>query len=235
VTWLPFESPRPRAAALAAGVAIALAAGVALIATSTGGRAPARPATPATPATPARPAKPAKPATPTPHPNAIAPPMFPHTPAGAASAATAWLQDAALTLYDGTWDTTMSSLATPAVQARLRPANASAAALYRRVTAPNAPPLAVRAWPLGYAVQQYSPTSARVRVWQLFVLELARPANVVGYSSVTVLLQWTEGSWKTAGVHQGPDLTPPGSSATATQITAWIDAVDQLHGYSYAP
>jgi hypothetical protein len=242
VTWLPADSPRPRAAALAAAVAIALAAGIALIATSTGGRAHtrpahAKPATPATPATHAKPATPATAATPAlpAHTNATAPTVFPHTPTGAVSAATAWLQDAAQSLYNGTWATTMSSLATPALEARMRPGNSGAATLYRRVTAPNAPPLAVRAWPLGYAVQQYSSTSARVRVWQLFVLELARPMNVVGYTSTTVLLQWMEGSWKTAGVLHGPDLTPPGRNATATQITDWIDAVDQLHGYSYAP
>jgi hypothetical protein len=129
----------------------------------------------------------------------------------------------------------MSSLATPALEARIRPADSGAAALYRRLTAPNAPPFAVRAWPLGYAVQQYSPTSARVRVWQLVVLEVARPTSVVGYNSATVLLQWMQGSWKTAGILQRPDLTPPGGSATAAQVAAWIDAVDQLHGYSYAP
>jgi hypothetical protein len=107
--------------------------------------------------------------------------------------------------------------------------------VHSRLTAPGAPAYAERQWPLGYAVEQYSPAAARVRVWQLFVLEVARPSHSVAYASTTIWLQWTDGDWKVAGSRWGPDLTPPGNNATADQAAAWINGIDQLHGYAYAP
>ncbi|MEA2199062.1 MAG: hypothetical protein QOJ25_3113, partial [Solirubrobacteraceae bacterium] len=160
---------------------------------------------------------------------------FPHTPAGAATAATAWLQGAPDALTNGTWDATVSAFVTPTFQAVARRADPGAALMQSRLNAPHAPPYAVRIWPLGFAVSQYSPTSARVRVWQLGVLEIARPTDVIGYTTTTVSLQWLGGDWKIAGILHGPALTPPGSTSTATEVTAWIAAVKQLHSYSYAP
>jgi hypothetical protein len=188
--------------------ALALAAGVALIATSGGGatRAARRRAD-----------------------------QFPHTRAGAAAAATAWCQTTGIAFFTGTWDRAVSALATPAfAQSATREVGPAAALTHSRLATAKTP-YAVRIWPLGYAFQEYSPTSARVRVWQLSVFEITTPREVTGYDTTEVSLRWTGEDWKVDAAPPGPELAPPAPGATATEVASWIDSTDQFREYRYAP
>lgn len=219
------------------GAAAALTIGIALIATS-GGRArrygtrPTRAArTHPTRAVRAHPARAALPPAPPPSP----PPgdAFAHTPTGAVAAATNWYLRAGQALMNGTLRQTVDALAAPAE--RWRGLGAWSVYAHVRLTMPGAGPYAVRQWPLGYRVVQYSPTTARVVMWALYVFETSLPGRETGYETNTITVRWLDGTWKFAVMHAGPTLTPPGPAATADQIAAWIRAVEQLKGYSYEP
>ncbi|MDQ6804600.1 MAG: hypothetical protein M3065_06460 [Actinomycetota bacterium] len=215
MTRLPFDryaAPRHGAAVLA--VAIALAVGVVLVLTSGGGaprvKAPRAAATPATSA------------------------QYPDTPAGAIAAATAWGQTATQAGFNGTWATALRPLTTAAFWMRLKSGQRASALIHARITSLHTP-FAIRRWPLGYAVESYSPTTAQVRVWELGVIGISGPFDVTAFDTRTVSLQWVDGDWKIADVSHGPDLTPPGRNASASLVASWVTAVDQLRSYSYAP
>ena len=199
------------------GAAVALAVGIALIATS-GGRATRR----TTP--PTRGAR-----APAPSPRDA----FAHTPAGAVAAATNWYLRAGQALMNGTLGETADALATPAE--RSLDWGAWSTYAHVRLTMPGAGPYAVRQWPLGYRVVQYSPFTARVLMWALYVFETRLPGRETGYETNTITVRWLDATWKFAVMHAGPTLTPPGPDASAGEIAAWIGAVEQLKGYSYEP
>jgi hypothetical protein len=258
MAWRAFDSYAPRRAAAKRTAAFALGCAVALIATA-GGRSPAKvtratpassnpgagtpSATPAsshpgagTPsATPAS-SHPSSPPSATPassHPGAPSE-DFSHTPAGAASAAAAWCQTTAEAFVEGGWDSAVNAMATGAFRALAVRYEPAAALVHRRLAALHTP-FALRLWPLGYAVQQYSRTTARVRVWQLSVLAISAPAADTTFQSSTVALRWADGDWKVTASPPGPDLTPPGKDAAASQVAAWVAAVNRLEGYQYVP
>jgi hypothetical protein len=161
--------------------------------------------------------------------------QFPHTQAGAAAAATAWCQSTDEAFFAGTWDSAVSALATPAFAARAEHDVGPAATLTHQRLASAHLPFAARIWPLGYALQQYSPATARVRVWQLSVFVIAAPQEVTGYDTTDVSLRWTDGDWKVDAAPPGPELAPPARGATATEIAGWIDSIGQFREYRYAP
>lgn len=215
MTWTRFDRQAARRHGVAAFAgAIALGVGVAVIATS--GGAGARP-------TIAR--------------SAVAPRAsnrFAHTPVGAVAAATAWCQNTGEAFFRGTWDSAAEPLAgrkfLPLAE-RVQPASTM---VQSRLAAAHRP-FAVRFWPLGYAVQEYSPIAARVRVWQLLVMGDSGPLARTIFYTTTVSLQWISGDWRITRTPPGPDLTPPGENAGESQVAAWVTAVNQLSGYSYAP
>jgi hypothetical protein len=186
---------------------LALAAGVALVATS-GGGAPRR---------------------------ARAEDRFPHTPAGAVAAATAWCQNTGEAFFAGTWDSAVSALATPSFRALAERDVGPASALTHARLAGAHVAYAERMWPLGYALQQYSPAAVRVRVWQLSVFAIATPRTLTGYDTTDVSLRWTGGDWKVDAATPGPELSPPARGATAAGVASWIDATDDFREYRYAP
>lgn len=226
-----------RSAALVA-VGVALAVGIALVASSGRGHAPraARTPTPPRAPAPARPASRPPASAPTHAPSPPPGDAFPHTPAGAVAAATNWCQAGSQAFVNGTLTAEIDALATPSIRARFALAvRRPTAVVHAGLTAPGASPYVLRQWPLGYRVEQYSPSHASVVVWQLHLLETDQPEQSLGYSSETVLLQWMDGTWKYAGKRDGPNMTPPGRDASTAAITAWIEATDQLRSYSYAP
>lgn len=197
---------RHAAAALAA--VIALAVGIALIATSGGGESRVKAARPGN--------------------------TFPHTPAGAVAAATTWLRRTTQAFFTSGWESAVRALGDARTQAVAKRIEPDVALLQRRMAAGHTPYLA-RIWPLRYAVQRYSAISARVRVWQVYALAVASPLDTTGFQTTTVSLGWIDGTWKITGAPAGPDLTPPGQGATASQVAGWITAVDQLRDYTYVP
>jgi hypothetical protein len=205
---------RWRTTAVAVTAAIALAVGVALNATSSGGAA-SRPRTARVAAT-------------TPG------PTFAHTRAGAVAAATTWCQIAGEAFYDGGWFSAVTAMGDQRVLAMAERVKPAAAFVQSRIRAAHTP-FVVRSWVLGYAVQQYSAAAARVRVWQLYALAIAGPLDTTGFQSTTVSLLWIHGTWKITASHPGPDLAPPRHGAGASEIASWISAVNRLNTYTYAP
>jgi hypothetical protein len=217
---MPFTgdtAPRHTAAALAA--AIGLGVGVALIATS-GGAGPHAKTTPAAAAATTAPR--------------VATYAFPHAPAGAVAAATAWCQNTGEAFFKGTWDSAAAPLAARSFLSRAERLQPASDLMHSRLAAAHAP-YAVRFWPLGYAVQEYSPAAARVRVWQLLVFGSSGPLSQTTFYTTTVSLRWVDGDWKITASPPGPDLRPPGRNAGASQVATWVGAVGQLNAYSYAP
>jgi len=208
---------RHGAAVLVAGVVLAV--GLALIATS-GGASRSRPRAKVTPAR-----------------TAATPPasaQYPDTPAGAVAAATAWGQTATRAAFNGTWATALCALTTAAFCTQLAPAQRVSALMHSRIASLHAP-FAIRRWPLGYAVESYSPTTAQVRVWELGALGISGPLADAEFDTRTISLQWTDGRWRVADVSDGPNLTPPGRNASAGYAASWVTAVDELKSYTYAP
>lgn len=204
---------RRRGAALA--TAIALVVGAALIATS-GGSAGSRPGVIARAAA----TDPAQ--------------ALPDTPAGAVAAATTWCQVASEAFFNGGWFRAVTALGDERVRAMAERWEPAAAFAQSRIHAAHTPFL-VRAWPLGYAVQQYSAAAARVRVWQVYALAIAGPLDTTGFQTTTVSLVWIRGTWKVTASHPAPDLAPPRDGAAAGEIASWINAVNELSAYTYAP
>jgi len=216
MSWLPFESgARPRHGAAALAAALALAAGVALIAATRGGGERARPA----------------------HTEATTSKRdhFAHTPAGAAAAATAWCVTTGGTFFSGGWDSAVSALASPGFAARAERLGGPAASVVQRRLAALHTPYLARLWPLGYRVQEYAPAAARVRVWEVGVLAASASWHTIDFQSATVSMRWTDGDWEITAQPPGPDLTPPGQGATASQVASWVDAVNELKEYDYVP
>jgi len=159
---------------------------------------------------------------------------FAHTPAGAAAAATAWCQTTTEAFIDGGWDRAVSTLTTGAFRAHALRYAAAAALVQRRLAAAHTPHT-LRLSPLGYATLQYSPTSARVQVWQLYVLAISGPEADTEFTTATVALQWTDGDWKVTSAPPGPDLAPPAVSASPAQVATWIRSANRLERYAYVP
>ncbi|HEY5317250.1 MAG TPA: hypothetical protein VIJ20_04675 [Solirubrobacteraceae bacterium] len=220
MTFDSYGPSRSRHAAFALAAAIALAGGAALIATSGGAAKRTKiPGAAAAATTPTR---------------AGDQDQFPHTPTGAVAAATAWCMDIEGAFFNGGWVTTISALGTSHLRRIAERTELAAARAHRRLMAAHTP-FAARVWPLAYAVQQYSATSARVRVWQVYAIAIASPGATTGFQTTTVSLQWSDGTWKIADAPGGPDLTPPGRDANPGQVASWIDSTKQLKDYQYAP
>jgi hypothetical protein len=160
---------------------------------------------------------------------------FSHSEPGAVAAATAWCQSTDQAFFTGGWDGAVHALALPAFTALAQREVGPASALARRRLAAVNAPWAVRIWPLEYATEQYSPTAARVRVWQLLAFGIQGPLDQTAFFSTTVSLRWTGATWRIASAPRGPDLTPPAPRAPAAQVATWVTAVDQLKEYRYAP
>jgi hypothetical protein len=213
---LPFDRyGAPRHALAAAAAVIALGVGVALIASS-GATAPRVEVARGAPAADR------------------AGPRFPHTRAGAVEAATAWCQETGEAFVSGTWSSAVKALAAPSLIARADLMAPASAFTHRSLVAHHLTS-ALRIWPLGYAIDQYSSSTARVRVWQLVQFATTAPNELAAYPITNVSLAWIEGDWKITGAPPDPDLTPPGPASSASQATSWITAVNELQSYSYAP
>jgi len=219
LSMAPDRHPSPHAAAKLV-TAFALGCGVAL--TVSGGGSPKAPASVASTATPAPPHR------------ARASDQFAHTRAGAAAAATAWCQTTTEAFVHGGWDGAVDALTIGAFRALALRYEPAAALVHRRLVAAHTP-YALRLWPLGYLVQQYSSTLARVRVWQLYVLAIASPAAHTEFATTTVSLRWADGTWKVTGAPSGADLTPPREHAAPRQVATWVSAVERFRGYEYVP
>jgi hypothetical protein len=217
---MPFDrytAPRHSAAALAAAIGLGVGLGVAVIATSGGGGPHAKVARAPAATAPL-----------------VASSAFPHTPLGAVAAATAWCQNTGEAFFEGTWDSAAEPLATRTLFSQVERVQPASDLMHSRLAAAHAP-YAVRFWPLGYAVQDYSPADARVRVWQLLVFGSSGPLSQTTFYTTTVSLRWIDGDWKLTDSPPGPDLRPPGQNAGASQVAAWVAAVGHLKAYSYAP
>ncbi|HWF73143.1 MAG TPA: hypothetical protein VG186_07350 [Solirubrobacteraceae bacterium] len=204
------SSPRPRHAAAVLAAVLVLALGVTLIATSGGGSG----------------AKAARARV-----TSTAP--FPHTPGGAGAAVAAWMRDFGTAFVSGNSASAVRAWVIPPFRARVEGVQRVSALAQARIASLHEP-FALREWPLGYAIEEYGSTTARVRVFEFGVIAWGHFAERA-FDTRIVSLQWTAGGWKVSDSRPGPDLTPPGASASAAQIANWITAVDELKSYTDAP
>jgi len=165
------------------------------------------------------------------------PQAFPDTVDGAVEAATAWVPRALQAYAAGNGRRFVDAMATGRVRTLLaRALGETSPLVHAGLTTPGASSYAARVWPLGYRIEQYAPSLARVRVWQLGELETDQPGQTVNYfENDTVTVRWVAGMWKFAGKQAHASLTPPPLGAAAAAVDAWVNGVRQFRSYRYVP
>ncbi len=144
------------------------------------------------------------------------------TAAGAAAAAAAAVSalDGAALLDRRRVRALVASLASSGSRARLAAAYDRAATDARaRLGVDTVPPpvVFVRAFPVGYRIDAFTPRQATVSVWRVGVVGSgATVAPQQSWRTETVLLVWQAGRWKVDGFASEPGPTPPLGSPPST-------------------
>jgi hypothetical protein len=80
------------------------------------------------------------------------------------------------------------------------------------------PVVILRAAPVGYRVDSYSPRSATISIWRVGIIGSGASVDPQqSWATETVTLVWESGRWKVAGFSSSPGPTPPlptGAAAT---------------------
>jgi len=173
---------------------------------------------------------------------------YPHTDAGAVSAATNYaiayggpamfVPAQRRIIVDATTDPATRA-AQQVQQTALYSATADKFGLDQqgRPTAPGVEFVA-RELPVGARLVAYTPDTAVVAVWEdglvgLAGTETTRPVQE-GWGTTTVTLRWAAGDWKWTAGSFTPGPTPITGVQTPSDPQAIADAVDEFGGFSYA-
>jgi hypothetical protein len=94
----------------------------------------------------------------------------------------------------------------------------------------------LRSWLLGYQIQSYFPTRARVALWNVGVVTSALGVVPPDFSTTTCQLRWIGGDWKVSEVRVSEGPTPPSSPAgSAAQALAFAAAARRFATYTNVP
>lgn len=115
---------------------------------------------------------------------------------------------------------TLASIASTAALHDLRRAYQQAALRAREQlgagTTPK-PVVILRAAPVGYRVDHFSPAAATISVWRVGVVGSGATVEPQqSWRTETVSLVWEEGAWKVAALRSSPGPTPPLGTTPAT-------------------
>lgn len=155
------------------------------------------------------------------------------TEPGAVAAAANFLglSEAALLDGSGDWSTLVNALAIEPLRSQALAAR-PAERLFARARA--AGPWFARGWRLGYRIDAYAPSAARVGVWT-FGIAVGQIPTVSDWSTTTMQLRFTAGGWKIASSHVSPGPTPPPASAPQQAKNAFVSAAARFTAFHDAP
>ena len=141
---------------------------------------------------------------------------------GAVRAATAYLAalGGSALLDPGRLRRTLNSIASRSALPNLRRAYEQAAVQTREQlgadTSPE-PVVIVRAAPVGYRVEQFSPDATTISIWRVGIVGSGATVEPQqSWRTETVSLVWEDGRWKVAALRSSPGPTPPLGTAPAT-------------------
>lgn len=79
-----------------------------------------------------------------------------------------------------------------------------------------APVVILRATPVGYRLDRYSPHSATISIWRVGIIGSGATVDPQqSWATETITLVWQSGGWKVAGLASSPGPTPPLPSSVA--------------------
>jgi len=164
------------------------------------------------------------------------PSSYARSRAGAVAAAAAYLRalDGPALLDAGRVREVVARIASRRVRAALEASYARASAEARRrlgVGTTPRPVVILRAAPVGYRLERWSPRAATVSVWRVGIVGSgATVTPQQSWRTETVELVWEDGRWKVASFASAPGPTPPlpASATPATELFAAIPRFDDL-------
>jgi len=164
---------------------------------------------------------------------------YAHSPKGAEAAATGFLVDVAERLVDlspGERQRAMRRMAMPdGANAITSLLNAPLAAIDQARSEEGNGEL-LRAVPVAYHLDAYSPGEAMVRVWASSVVVLgAIQAPLESWSTTRLRLEWTGGDWRLAALDATAGPTPASPGAAPSTPADTLRAVDGFGRYRHVP
>ncbi|MGH2870056.1 MAG: hypothetical protein ACRDNK_21110 [Solirubrobacteraceae bacterium] len=125
------------------------------------------------------------------------------------------------------------AVTSPPLTAQALHAEAASAALARRISATGR--AFTGGWRLGWQITSYTPTSARVAVWTMGMVE-SSAAVVPPYWSTTVCsLRWSAGGWKVSWAQTGAGPTPPSDGTDRAAVASFVRTATPFHRFTDAP
>lgn len=106
-------------------------------------------------------------------------------------------------------------------------------ALARRLSL--AGPAFVRGWQVGWRVDSYSTTSARVAVWTMGLVEAASEVLAPYWSTSVCTLAWSHGSWRVSEARTTPGPTPPPDGIDRAAVASFVRSATVFQAFSDAP
>ena len=112
-------------------------------------------------------------------------------------------------------------------------AEAASAALARRISFTGR--AFIGGWRLGWQVASYTPTTARVAVWTMGMVERAGEVVAPDWSTTACTLRWSAGGWKVSAAQTGSGPTPPSDGTDPAAVTAFVHSASVFHPFTDAP
>lgn len=160
---------------------------------------------------------------------------FAHSRRGAAAAAANYLAalEQALPAGAASWSSAVRALTVAPLTAQALDARGASTAIAARIAA-SAGPAFIRGWRLGYRIDSYTPSRARVAVWTVGLVASVAQVVPAEYSSTECTLRWLSGDWKVARARTTPGPTPPADASDAAAVEAFARAALAFRSYGDA-
>lgn len=152
---------------------------------------------------------------------------------GAVAAAARYLQllDQASTV--ATTETAVRAVTVPPLQREALTAEAGGAAVKRRLLAEG--PAFIMGWRLGWRTLSYTPTTARIEVWAMGLVESQREVVAPSYSTTVCSLRWTSTGWAVFAATTRPGPTPPPDGSDPAAVASFVSSAAGFRPFGDAP
>jgi hypothetical protein len=220
---------RPRTLAWIAALAAAVLAGYALarLALASGQHAHARArSTRARPAATAKPSGARSPATMAARPSV-------HAALGAAATAVSYLRALEPAPASASRQALLRALTLPPLTNQALQAQATGAAVWQRLSARG--PVLMRGWTLGYRVDSYTRSRARVTVWTMGLVASATEVVAPQWSTTVCELRFTDRAWRVAAAEATSGPTPPQAPSSPVAVASFARAAAAFRRFDAAP
>jgi len=159
--------------------------------------------------------------------------VFAHSEPGAVAAAADYLQllDQASIAPDTL--ARLRTLTLAPLTAQALAAEAASAALAQRISFTGRAFLG--GWRLGWQVASYTPTTARVAVWTMGMVERAGEVVAPDWTTTVCTLRWSAGAWKVSSARASAGPTPPSDGTDPAAVTAFARSASVFHRFADAP